>query len=136
MVSRKREMELSKEEMELFLPFPVIRSKNFLHKSFSIWSTTSKLVFRNRKWNYVNRKCNYFSPFQLSDQNTYSIKVIPIGSLILKWLLETENGVLQIGNGIFSPLSSYQIKKLFFTKVSLFGLLLSNWFSELGNGIM
>ena len=84
-------MELSKEEKELFLPFLVIRSKNFLYKNLPIWSIASKLVFRNRKWNYVNRKWNYFSPFRLSDQNTSFTNVIPFGSLILKWLLETGN---------------------------------------------
>ena len=71
-------MELSKQEMELFLPFPVIGSQNFFYKSIPIWSNDSKLVFRNRKWNYLNRKWNYFSPFQSLDQKTSFKKVTPI----------------------------------------------------------
>ena len=60
---QKQEMELSKQEMELFFPFPVIESKNFFDKIISDWSKDYKMDFRNRKWNYLNRKWNYFSPF-------------------------------------------------------------------------
>ena len=62
---QKQEMELSKEEMESFLPFAVIGSKNFFNKRFLVQSNDSKMVFINRKWNYLNRKWNYLSPFQL-----------------------------------------------------------------------
>ena len=105
-------MELSKQEMELFLPFPVIGSKNFFNKSISNWSKDSKMDFRNRKWNYLNRKWNYFSPFWSSDQKTSLTKVSPIGLRILKWNSETRKGIIETGNGIISPLSSHQIKKL------------------------
>ena len=56
-------MELSKQEMELFVPFSVIVSKILFNKRFLIWSNYSKMVFRNRTLNYLNRKWNCFSPF-------------------------------------------------------------------------
>jgi hypothetical protein len=87
-------MELSKQEMELFLHFPVIRSKNFFEKSIPIWSNDSKMVFRNRKWNYLNRKWNYFSTFQSSDQKTSLTKVSTFGPTIPKWFSETGNGII------------------------------------------
>jgi hypothetical protein len=87
-------MELSKQEMELFLHFPVIRSKIFFDKSISIWSKDSKLVFRKRKWNYLNRKWNYFSHFQSSDQKTSLTKVSPFGLRIPKWFSETGNEII------------------------------------------
>jgi hypothetical protein len=31
-------MELFKQEMELFIPFPVMGSKNFFNKNIPIWS--------------------------------------------------------------------------------------------------
>jgi hypothetical protein len=80
--------------MELFLPFPFIESKNFLNKSIPIWSNDSELVFRGRKWNYLNRKWNYFPSFQLSDQKTSLTKVFPFGPTIPKWLSETGNGII------------------------------------------
>ena len=64
----KQEMELSKQEMELFLPLPGLWSKNFFYKMFLICSKGFKINFQNRKWNYPNRKWNYFSTFQASDQ--------------------------------------------------------------------
>jgi hypothetical protein len=85
-------MEFSKQEMELFLPFSVIRSKNFFDKSDPIWSHDSKIVFRNGKWNYLNRKWNYFSPFQSSDQKTSLAKVFSFGQTIPKWFSDTGNG--------------------------------------------
>ena len=80
--------------MELFLPFPVFRSKNFFNNSIPILSNDSKMVFRNRKWKYLNRKWNYFSPFQSSDQKTYLTKVSQFGPTIPKWFSETGNGII------------------------------------------
>ena len=63
----KQEMKSSKQEMELFLLFPDLRSKNF----FCIWclnfGNDFKAGFQNRKWNYPNRKLNSFSYFPTSD---------------------------------------------------------------------
>jgi hypothetical protein len=61
---QKQETELFKQEMELLLLFPVMGSNNFFNKRIPIWSNDSKMVFRNRKWNYLIRKWNYFYTFQ------------------------------------------------------------------------
>jgi hypothetical protein len=98
--------------MELFLPFLFIGSKNFFNKTIPIWSNDSKMVFRNRKWNYLNRKWNYFSPFYSSDQKNSLTKDSSFGPMIPKWFSEKGNGIIEKGNGIISPLSSHQIKKL------------------------
>ena len=45
-------MELSKQEMELFLTLPGLWSKNFFYKTFFISSKGFKIDFQNRKWNY------------------------------------------------------------------------------------
>jgi hypothetical protein len=42
--------------MELVFPFLVIRSNNFFIKIVPNWSSNSQMVFKNRKWNYLNRK--------------------------------------------------------------------------------
>ena len=85
---------ISKQEMELFFPFPVIRSKNFFNKSISNGFKDSKMDFRNRKWNCLNRKWNHFSSFQSSDQKTSFTQVSPIGLRILKWISETGNEII------------------------------------------
>ena len=61
-------MELSKQEMELFLTHPGLLSKNFCYDIFFIFTKEFKIDFQNRKWNYPNRKWNYFSHFQADDQ--------------------------------------------------------------------
>ena len=63
----KQEMELSKQEMELFLLFPDLRLKNFFYKMFLNFINEFKAGFEIRKWNYPNRKWNYFSYFLTSD---------------------------------------------------------------------
>ena len=52
----KQEMELSKQEMELFLLLTEIQSKNLFYKMFLTFDNESKIGFKNRKWNYPNRK--------------------------------------------------------------------------------
>ena len=105
-------MELSKPEMELFLPLPALWSKNFFYKMFFIWSKELKINFQNRKWKYPNRKWNYFSHFKASDQKTYFTKCfsfVPRGSNLI---FKTGNRIIQTGNGIISPTSRPLIKKL------------------------
>ena len=102
--------------MELFLPLPVIESKNFFNKRFLIKYNDFKMVFGNRKWYFLNRKWNYFSPFQSSDQKTSLTKVSPFGPTIPKSFSETGNGIILTGNGIISPLSNHRIKKLLLQK--------------------
>ena len=52
-------MEVSKQEMELFLLFTDFRLKNFFYKMFLSFDNDTKTGFENRKWNYLNRKWNY-----------------------------------------------------------------------------
>ena len=52
----KQEIELSKQEMELFLLLPDLQSKNFFYKKFLTFKNKSKTGFENRKWNFSNRK--------------------------------------------------------------------------------
>ena len=63
-------MELSTQEMELFLPLPGLWSKIFFSKTLIIRSKGFKINFQDRIWNYINRKWIYFSHFQASDQKT------------------------------------------------------------------
>ena len=49
----EQETELSKQEMELFIPLPALWSKNFLYKMFHIFNKEFEIVFWNRKWNYL-----------------------------------------------------------------------------------
>ena len=85
-------MELSKQEMESFLPLPGLWSKNFFCNISSILTKEFKIGFQNRKWNYPNRKWNYFSRFQVSDHKTsfttsypYEPKRLNIGFQNRKW---------------------------------------------------
>ena len=96
-------MELSKQEMELFLPLQGPWSKIFFYNME--W---------NRKWNYPNRIWNYFSHFQASDQKTSFTKWFSLVTRVSKLIFQTGNGIFQTGNGIISPTSRPLIKKLLF----------------------
>jgi hypothetical protein len=98
-------MELSKQEMELLIPFPVIESKKHLWQKYPHLVKQFQNGFRNRKWNYLKRKWNYFNPFQSSNQKTSLTKLSPLGTTIPKWFSKT-------GNGIIFPFSSHWIKQL------------------------
>jgi hypothetical protein len=121
-------MELSEQEMELFLPFPVIGSKNFFNKSFLIWSSDSKMVFGNRKWNYLNRKWNYFylSSHQIKN---FCNKRFLIRSNDFKMVYRNRKwNYLNRKWNYFSPFQSSD-PKTSLTKVSPFGPAIPNWFS-------
>ena len=70
----KQEMELSKQEMEIFLPLIGLWPKNFFYNIFSILTKEFKICFQNGKWNYPNRNWNYFSHFRASYKNPYFTK--------------------------------------------------------------
>ena len=63
-------MELSKQEIKLFLLFPDLCSKNFFYKKLPTFTMESKTGVEKRKWNYPNRKWNYISYFLTTDQTT------------------------------------------------------------------
>ena len=116
-------MELSKQQMELFLPLAGLISKNFFYKMFLICSKRFKINFQNRKWNYPNRKWNYFSHFQASDQKTSFLRCFSFDPRGLKLIFKT-------GNGIISPTSRPLIKKLLLQNVSHLFQVVQNWFSK------
>ena len=66
---RKQEMELLKQEMELFLLPTGLQSKYFFNKVWSIPIKVSETGFRNRKW-------NYFSYLQASNKKKLLTKFI------------------------------------------------------------
>ena len=81
-------MELSKQEMELFLLFPDLESKNFFYKNFLDFTIGFKAVFLNSKWNYQNRKPYFFLLFP----------ALRLKNFFYKMFLTL---VLKKGNGIF-----------------------------------
>ena len=127
-------MELSIQEVELFVPFSVIVSKILFKKRFLIWSNYSKMVFRNRKWNYRKRKWNHFSFLQSLDQKTSVTKDSSFSPTIPKWINRKWNCLNRKWN-YFSPF------KLLYQKPSLkidfsFSPIIPKWFSEIGNGMI
>ena len=50
-----------------YLLLSELQSKNFSYKMFLTITSKSKTYFQNRKWDYQDRKWNYFSYFQISN---------------------------------------------------------------------
>ena len=123
-------MELSKQEMDLFLPLPGLGSKNIFYKMFLNCSKGFKINFQNRKWNYPNRKWNYFTHFQASDQKTSFTKDFSFDLRSSKLIFKTGNGIIQTGNWIISPTSRPLIKKLLLQNVSHLFQGFQNWFPK------
>ena len=96
-------MELSKQEMELFLPLLCLWSKNFFYKIFLICSEGFQTNFQKRKCKYPNRKWNNFSHFQASDQKTFFFKMFLIRPIFvylgLSWPILT---YLDLSSPIFT----------------------------------
>jgi hypothetical protein len=90
------------------------------------------MVFKNRKWKYLDRKWNYFSQFQSSDQKTSLTHVSPFGPHY-KMILRNRKWKYQKRKWNYF---SHVHQKTSLTKVSPFGLMISKWFSETGNGII
>ena len=80
---------------------------------FFICSKSFKINFQRRIWNYPNRKYNYFSHFQASDQKTSFTKWFSIVPRDLKLIFKTGNGNIQTGNRIITPTSMPLIKNFF-----------------------
>ena len=111
-------MELSKQEMELFLSLPVLWSKNFFYKMILIWSKRFNINFQKRKWNYPNRKWNYFSQCQASEPKTSFTKCFLFVPRVSKLIFKTGNGIIQTGKRLISPTSGPLIRKLLLQNVS------------------
>ena len=87
-------MELSKQEMELFLLFMDLQSKNFFYKMFLNFINKFKAAFKNRKWNNPKRKWNNFSYFLTSDQKTSFTKCFSFLPRSSKLIFKTGNGII------------------------------------------
>ena len=96
-------MELSKQEMELFLLFHDFELKNCFNKILTIFTKESKSSFTNRKCNDPNRKWNYFSYIQTLDQKTFLTKNLPFLQKNPNPFLQSGNRIIKTGNGIISP---------------------------------
>ena len=93
----KVEMDLSKQEMELFLLFHDLWSKNFFHKMFLNFINKFKAAFKNRNRNYPNKKWNYFSYFLTTDQTTYFTKCCHTRAQLGTQLCLSLASLLQVG---------------------------------------
>ena len=82
--------------------YPTSRSlikKLFLEHLLYIYQDL-KFSLQNRRWNYPNRKSNYFSHFQASDQKTYFTTSFSYLPRSFKFIFKT-------GNGIVYPISHF-----------------------------
>ena len=92
----KQEMKLSKQEMELFLLFPDLQSKNFFYKIFLTFTNEFKTGFENKKSKYSNRKWNYFFYFLTFDFKTSFTKWFQLLPTSLKLVLKTGNRIISL----------------------------------------
>ena len=123
-------MEFSKHEMELFIVFPGLHSKNFFYKMFLIFTKEFRIDFQNRKWNDPNRKWNYLSYIQASDQKTSFTKCFSFKPRSSKLIFINGNGIIWTGNGIIFPNLRPLMKKFLLQKVSHSYQGVQNWFSK------
>ena len=84
-------MELSKQEMEIFLLFPDLRSKNFFYKMFLTFTNDFKIGFQIRK-------LNYFSCFLTSNQKKSNTKCLQLFPKSSKLVLRTGTELYKKGN--------------------------------------
>ena len=110
----KHEMELFKQEMELFLPLPVLWSKNFFNKNFLISTQEFKIDFQNRKRNYLNRKRNYFSHFLASDQKTSFTRCFTFYQVVGDCFSKQEMELFKQEMELFLPLPGRWSKNFFY----------------------
>ena len=94
-------MELSKQEMELFLILPDLQSKNFFYKKFLTFTMESKTGDEKRKWNYPNSKWNYFFYFLTSNKKLHCLKdITPIFQEYLKSVSGMFQGIFKEFEGV------------------------------------
>ena len=104
----------------IILPTSRPLRKNFFYKMFLIYTKGFEIDFQNRKQNYPNRKWNYLSHFQASNQKTSFTKCFSFIPRSLKLIFKTGNRIIQTGNGIIYPIFRPLIKKLPLHSVSHF----------------
>ena len=82
-------MELSKQEIELFLLLSELQSKNVFYEMFITFTNKFTTGFEKRKWNYLNRKWNYISYFQNLNKKTSFRKCFKLLLMSLKPVSKT-----------------------------------------------
>ena len=82
--------DTSKGQIELFILFPDLRLKIFFYLMFLNFAIEFKPEFKNRNWNYLNRKWTYFSYFLTSYQKSSFIKYFQLLPTSLKLVLKKE----------------------------------------------
>ena len=68
----------------------ILRSKTFFYLMFLNFAIEFKPQFKNRNWNYLNRKWTYFSYFLTSYQKSSFIKYFQLLPTSLKLVLKKE----------------------------------------------
>ena len=135
-------MELSKQEIELFLLLPDLWWKNLFYKMFLIFTNEFKINFLNRKWNYPNRKLNYFSYFQTSNQKLLFPNVSHLIKRVQNQFSKQEMDLFKQEMGLFLPLAGlwsktfFQKKILISTKEFKIDFLNRKWNYPNENGVM
>ena len=113
-------MELSKQEMELFLLFPDLRLKNFFYEMFLNFISEFKPGFENRKWIYPNRKWNFFFYFLTSDQKTSFTNVSKFYQQVESWFRIQEMELSKQEMELYILFPGFRSKNFFLKKVSNF----------------
>ena len=121
--------------MELFLPLPGLRSKNFFYNIFSILTKEFKIVFQNRKWNFPNRIWYYFSHLKASDQITSLQHLLHIYQGIQNGFSKQKMELSTQEMELFSHFQASD-EKTFFITFSPYLPRNSKWIFKTGNGII
>jgi hypothetical protein len=79
--------------MELFLPFPGIRSK-ILSQKIPHLVKQFQNGFQRQEMELSKQEMELFPPFQSLDQKTSLRKVFPFFQMIPNWFSETANGII------------------------------------------
>ena len=97
-----QEMELSKQEMELFYSLLGLWSKNVFYEMFHIFLKDFKLIFKTE--NEIIQTGNGIDfHFQASNQKKSFTRCFIFLARSLKLIFRTGNRIIQTGNEIISP---------------------------------
>ena len=131
---------VSKQEIDLFIPLPVLWPKNFLYNMLHIFTKEFEIVFQNRKWNYLNRKWNYFPRIQAFDQKTTFTKISHFHQRVPNWFSKQETELSKQEIELSIPFPALW-SKTSFTRCSTFfqrsfKLIFKDGIIKTGNGII
>ena len=129
-------MELSKEEMELFLHSPVIRSKKLSLRNFPYLVYCFQTVFQKQEMDLSKEEMELFLPFPVIRSKNFLYKSFPIWSTASKLVIRNRKLNYLSRKWNYFPIFGLSDQKTSFTKVTPFGSLIPKWFAETGNGII